>query len=360
MNYDPTVYETPTDLSLPENLRRYMQQRDHHRTLDPGIALPTDTLATLSDADFEQYTKRCSNWNNLITVNTPDIRMATNRLSKAVRIGTGGADAQVTALVTGRADAGKSTLTLAALRPAYHAVMALNGSTTVTGDPRTPVVRLAVRGGQRTAGYARDWRKAIGDPNFERDKAAVEFFIDDLNEMGVRVIIVEDAHRIDGNGVPGSSDVWETLTLIAKRVDAVVVMEWTTEQPARALLAALNQTRAAQIASRLGDNVFDIRPMTAPRFTAGGEPKSGPFISVLKTYEQNLALAESQPRDLTNRTVATMLYDHTDGALGGLSRSLVSLADDAIVSGENRITPRLVQDHVEGRRTWSPFRARKA
>lgn len=346
---DNGTFNVAADLCNTDNLRDYLSIRRQVRMMDTSWTLTPQEILHLDPIERFRYAQRCANWNNLITANTPQIDLAKKMLSRLGRVSTGGPDAQAIMLVTGGADAGKSTLVLSAAVDAHFHHQLVDGAETDSGDPTAPVVKLAARGSsQKSRGYLADWRHAIGDPNWRQHIGAAEQLIDLLTTLRTRLIIIEDAHRLDSGTRMGNGDIWDTLTMIAKRVDAAIILEWTTED-AESLLRCGADTKIAQLARRFKDFHIHVKAMPRPRFDPRtGEMRAGPFGAVLKTFEQRLALSGIRPRDLTNRTVAETLYEHSGGYFGPLTRILVQAADDAIMGLKDRITIDEIKECIGG------------
>jgi hypothetical protein len=223
----------------------------------------------------------------------------------------------------------------------------LRGPTTRTGDMRIPVVVLNTKSSKlQSTGLTHSWLDALGFPT-NRSRDPLSRLVDVLESWETVAIAFEDAHRLDGTGTPGSSPVWETISCLDKRVDAAIVLSWTTEDDDVTVDGEMALSRGLQVESR-SHHALTIPPLPAPKFDSRGDIRPSVIAGILKRLEMDLVLPNKVARDLTSPDVALALHDYSRGRVGRLKRAVVQMATRAMETGTERIDADIVRALLTG------------
>jgi Bacterial TniB protein len=172
--------------------------------------------------------------------------------------------------------------------------------------------------------------------------------LESVRLCGTELIIVDDAHFLDLSAKEGRV-ANDHLKYLANHCAATFVYTGHELEKSGLFLEGLGAERATQTSGRNSLHRLE-------RFQLDTETQKREWAGVIKTMEDSLALLRHRPGTLTR--YYRYLYDRADGSICGLADLIRESAVEAVMTGQEAITKRLMDTIVISKHAEAAYQRR--
>ncbi|WP_406348407.1 ATP-binding protein [Streptomyces sp. NBC_00144] len=311
-------------LTTKEGWRAFVDENpDPPPSLPSGTVLDEDELESYREARIDYHTRS-------VIVNTPTIRGVVTTGRKRIVLNRHQVSARRGLIVSGSAGTGKTTA-ITQLGKNVEQITRRRNPAAVGG---LPVVFVTIPPAATPKMLAGEFARFLGVP-LEHRMSQVQItnaVCDLLGKLGTTLVLVDEIHNLDlttRNGAEAS----DQLKYLSERIAATFVLAGLDVETS----SLFQGTRGQQIAGRY--TVIPSRP-----FGHKNRADKESWQALVVTMEDSLRLHAHRPGTLVAMT--DYLHERTGGLIGSLSQLIREAAVDAIDTGAEKITKRML-DEIE-------------
>ncbi|MFI9228497.1 TniB family NTP-binding protein [Streptomyces rimosus] len=291
--------------------------------LAPGTVLDADELESYKEARIDYHTRS-------VIVATPTIRKVVTSGRKRILLNRHQVSARRGLIVSGSSGTGKTT----AITQLGKNVEQLIRRRTPGAAAQLPVIFVTVPPAATPKMLAGEFARFLAIPLHHRMSQIqiTNAVCDLLGRLGTTLVLVDEIHNLDlstRNGAEAS----DQLKYLSERIAATFVLAGLNVETS----TLFQGTRGQQIAGRY--TVVPARP-----FSRRNRADREQWQALIATLEDSLRLDRHRPGTLLG--LDAYLHERTGGLIGSLSQLIREAAVDAIDTGTEKITKRML-DAIE-------------
>lgn len=332
----PDIGNPYATLTTKEGWRAFVEERpEPPPPLAPGTKLDAEELDSYQEARKDYHSSS-------VIIATPTIRKVVTTGRKRIVLNRHQVSARRGLIVSGSAGTGKTT----AITQLGKNVEQLTRRRNPSATGQLPVVFVTVPPAATPKMLAGEFARFLGVPLLHRMSQVqiTNAVCDLLAQLGTTLVLVDEIHNLDLTTRYGA-EASDQLKYLSERIAATFVLAGLEVETS----TLFQGTRGAQIAGRY--SVIPSQP-----FRRRNRQSLEEWQSVIGTLEESLRLHRHRPGTLL--ALDAYLHERTSGLIGSLSQLIREAAIEAIDSGAERITKRLL-DSVELDHTVEQARIKK-